>query len=454
MKILQTFYVPENKQVVLIALLLFISGLLIFISSTWIVLLCIVAFGITLLVLSNPFQGFLLMVALIPLEGISEISSSIGVSEVVGVLTFISYCIYISTYKVKIKTDKGLKLFLMLIGWALLSLIWAYDITIAFYKLITLIELVGFYFLIINIVDSEKKFISILYAFTIGCIICGIITFYYFLSEGVSSFNYRLVLNDQNPNIIGVLMAQSIIIVWYFINDSLRKLKERVIMYIVLVFLLLIMLFSQSRGAWVSLPLAMAFYFLVEKKFNINMIAKIFILFISVFIVFILINSFSQDWLEALYIRGESIFNTSEIGQSRLEIWKVGLTMFRENPFFGVGLNNFNIAYDKYIAVTYNLHMMLEPGRDPHNDYLALICNLGLIGFAIWAVVIFTFFKLSFRTGKYKSLLIPLFFLLLLISTKGSYLWTKYYWLDLGIISAANFLNQRKVVNIWVPNND
>ena len=80
------------------------------------------------------------------------------------------------------------------------------------------------------------------------------------------------------------------------------------------------------------------------------------------------------------------------------------LNMMKDNPIFGVGLNNFLVALPSYTTI--DSYQDLQPA---HNIYLLLLAEWGVVGSAM---VIFLLIKLLFSTS-YKILL-PLVALLLL----------------------------------------
>ena len=85
---------------------------------------------------------------------------------------------------------------------------------------------------------------------------------------------------------------------------------------------------------------------------------------------------------------------------------------------------------------------------DPHNVYIAILCELGLVGFTIWIFLIFSLFKIA-KSNKYYSLTISILLFLFLISFKGTYYTSPFYWYMLGIISASSknkaLLNKEKI---------
>ncbi len=83
-------------------------------------------------------------------------------------------------------------------------------------------------------------------------------------------------------------------------------------------------------------------------------------------------------------------------GTARSTFWRVGWTMFRENPLVGVGFGNYKIVYPQYEAQTY-----AQAGGPPlafvakaahaHNDYLQVASELGAFGVAALVALLAVF---------------------------------------------------------------
>ena len=81
-----------------------------------------------------------------------------------------------------------------------------------------------------------------------------------------------------------------------------------------------------------------------------------------------------------------SIFSSNS-DRGRLAMWNHTLTMITDQPIFGVGLDNWEFIYplyDKGDKITNES----EPVR-PHNDFLWIASELGLIGFGIFIYLLF-----------------------------------------------------------------
>ena len=108
--------------------------------------------------------------------------------------------------------------------------------------------------------------------------------------------------------------------------------------------------------------------------------------------------------------------------KERITMWKATLSMIKENPFVGVGPNNWGIAFPKYSK--YELRDVstghYTQFQRPHNDYLQIMAENGIFSFlllaliSIWIMVILLrkFFSSKNQQDKLWSLSLILFFVL------------------------------------------
>lgn len=83
-----------------------------------------------------------------------------------------------------------------------------------------------------------------------------------------------------------------------------------------------------------------------------------------------------------MYIDGNS--NTS-VG-ARLDMWKIGLLAFFENPLLGWGTTPFKETFIEYVnngAVNFVLSEKYSGYAQPHNDYILLLYHFGAVGFLL-----------------------------------------------------------------------
>ena len=81
------------------------------------------------------------------------------------------------------------------------------------------------------------------------------------------------------------------------------------------------------------------------------------------------------------------------VGMGRYSLLLFGLSIFKENPIFGAGFNQFAEYYRSY-------HGEL---RYAHNTYLSILVELGLVGLTIYLLFYWTLLKSLYASAKNNS---------------------------------------------------
>lgn len=112
--------------------------------------------------------------------------------------------------------------------------------------------------------------------------------------------------------------------------------------------------------------------------------SKRLITYLTVLLGFIAIITFNFD---SILSRFENA--SSDSGTVRILLSEIALNMISENPIMGTGLNTFTQVMDQYDST-----MMSSYWRHPvHNIYLLVASEMGLIGFTVFIIKLYTFFK-------------------------------------------------------------
>jgi O-antigen ligase len=127
----------------------------------------------------------------------------------------------------------------------------------------------------------------------------------------------------------------------------------------------------------------------------------------------------------------------------RIASWRDGLAVWKQNPFFGSGAGVFARSEatkqsqekrDRHAPTKASGLAMTEIVEPPHNIFILVLSQLGLVGFAIY---------LFLWRGFWKSpALRPLLILFFAIGMPDHYLWTLYsgsmlFWLGLSFFDEA-----------------
>lgn len=81
----------------------------------------------------------------------------------------------------------------------------------------------------------------------------------------------------------------------------------------------------------------------------------------------------------------------------RLYIWKSALMMFRDFPVFGTGLDTFQVMFPYYrMPIYWQLEWNGTPEKT-HNVFLQVLSTQGIVGFSVYLLLVFSFFKKAFN---------------------------------------------------------
>jgi len=161
--------------------------------------------------------------------------------------------------------------------------------------------------------------------------------------------------NFGDPNDLGMFLVMTLPFAVYFRANSGAVFKH--IATGVIISILYGVLITNSRGALLGVLSLVALYFLLKWGWKKTMSVGV----LSLPVLGVVMSQ----------------FRTIEQGESangRVEAWYQGFQMLKSGPFFGVGQGNFT---------EFNSHTA-------HNSYILVLSELGIFGYILWCVVLFT----------------------------------------------------------------
>jgi len=237
-----------------------------------------------------------------------------------------------------------------------------------------------------NSVTTRRQLDALIYAFVIaGTFISAYGIYQYFTGVAFASawfdstmfagISTRVYSTLGNPNVL----ATYLLLVIPFAGACIFMVKRPILkLFFVgcLCVMLACMALTFSRGGWLGLILAAAvFLVILDRRF---IIVGIFGL---VFLYFAL--------PDVVVSRFTSIGDFSESSTSyRVSIWLGTISMLRDFWFTGIGPGTeaFNRIYPLY---SYSAAVAWHS----HNLYLQIMCDAGIIGIVVFAIIIFTYFR-------------------------------------------------------------
>jgi O-antigen ligase len=92
--------------------------------------------------------------------------------------------------------------------------------------------------------------------------------------------------------------------------------------------------------------------------------------------------------------RASSIVGVSQ-NETRLNLWKTAVLMFKDRPIIGIGEDNWDYYFEQYRTPGF-----YDTTVHAHNDYLTELVNGGIPGFTMFCVIWFLIIRIGFRTWK------------------------------------------------------
>lgn len=171
--------------------------------------------------------------------------------------------------------------------------------------------------------------------------------------------------------------------------------KEQLLLFVFAIILMIVcIMFTGSRGGMLSLLGVFGFIgaavYLGRNKSDALQTNKLAVFASVLAIVFIVSGAVLFLGAGDSLIRGLGVSEatSADFSSGRTYFWQTALQMFFGSPIFGVGLDAFGVAFTKFDI--WNGTFRVEQA---HNDYLQVLTETGVIGFACLAMFIFLLFK-------------------------------------------------------------
>ena len=249
----------------------------------------------------------------------------------------------------------------------LMNLLWSVLISIAIVNYVAIYEL--------SIMDMIKRVLVIILVFFADVIFNG----------GYVEGRYTIVIGDYmlNENVFGQITIGFAAYMLYWFKKNKRN---PILIGGILLILVSLSLASGSRKSLVSLVIFILLFALCEypPKSMFKLIARIFC-GVAVVAIFCVLMMNIGALRSSIGVRIESMFeffegNVDADGSlaTRALMLKTASEMFFEKPILGHGINSF--AYTT------------EFGAYAHNNYMELLANVGIVGFALYYIPILSYF--------------------------------------------------------------
>lgn len=170
------------------------------------------------------------------------------------------------------------------------------------------------------------------------------------------------------------------------LRPTLENAKRIVLAFAALLMLASVFL-SGSRGGFLSIVLQMIFLgvLLFWRSRRVGLV-------LTVTLAFVVTGAFGT-WLGSDRLIGKlGDMKNQQAGFGRVEIAKDSLKMLEQRPWTGWGLGNFPVVYPRFRTFATDLYV-----NEAHNDFVQLLTETGLLGFAVGLFFLAVVFRRGFR---------------------------------------------------------
>jgi len=255
------------------------------------------------------------------------------------------------------------------------------------------------FFLIVNNVKEEGKVEKLLTILISVSTLVGIYAIWQHYS-GMDLYRNRLLeprgevflslgLFDHHLTFGGYYMLAFLLASIIFLNAK-RGGTFKILDFLAPIVLGFSLIFSYARSAWLGGVVGiLTFGLLKGGKFIPFLILGVLLLCLLIYVV----EPTSWERIKEIDLSKDKPEST------RIRLWQTSINMIKDKPLWGIGLGNFSRLFDRY-----KVEGVYDTTCHPHNDFLNVAVNSGLLGFfaylSIWMVFLYSTVKSVFKNKK------------------------------------------------------
>ena len=385
---------------------------------SWAVLL---VFGGIVLVatLVRPQLGVLLVVPAVPFGSLYQVNLgmlNVGVTEILVAMLLVSWLMRLSAGRRLGATQKPPRAFLgwlppltlplaIFLGILFLSLLGTASLQHSFKEIVKWVEVLVLYVLVAREMDEHWNKALIFVLLGTGALVAlqGIYQFLFRVGpEGFVLFDrfMRAHGSFEQPNPYGGYLGLTLPLAAGLVVAGLLRIAGRVGWRWLIwaggcgALMVAALVMSWSRGAWLGFAAALA-VMAIAIAVRSGRAAVLGVVF-AVLVAYVLlvgglarmppaiVQRFSDflPYLGVMDLRGVEVTDANFAVLERMAHWQSALEMWTDHPWLGVGIGNYEPAYDRYALPLWQL-----PLGHAHNYYLNIAAEAGVLGLAAYLVL-------------------------------------------------------------------
>ncbi len=325
---------------------------------------------------SRPFT-LLLLICFIYfgpfIQELFQLSNTVTVTKIAGLVLFFPHILKMLMKKESISLRNNHFLFLFTAFFILSAYI--NDTVFFSYWHQLLFFGIGTYIIVrylLKDIQEVEKFMTGLVYLGAGIVITGL-----FFGLHRLEFEQEILVDVADPNNLGLMIA-SILPILFFLLLKKQKTYQRFIYIIIMVLFLVALIWSASRGAIVGFLAGIFILLLFKKRDKKRLVVLAFSLLI---LSALLIPDKALNYAKMHYMNLTP--GSQDSIKSRIAVLKKSRKILKDNIIFGVGPGNFEKEFFRHTGTV----------RSPHNVYLQVLAETGIIAFCFFSLTIYYAFK-------------------------------------------------------------
>jgi len=355
--------------------------------------------------ITRPYELLLFMVFLIPFNFVFTIGPVPVAAELLKVFAWIPFLYCRSLQREPIKTSRYNWFFAVLAGLLVMSVFRSNDLPFTIKEAVRLGSNIGLCYLVVNLVDSREKVFQVFRVLVFSTFLVACYGFYQFAIQ-----DYGALFWIVNPRLdtslapgretfwlwrnrmISVLTSEMEIAHYFnlclpigfllWVTEGRKRLGSQWLWMTVA--MLAGLLLSFTFGGWVSLAATTGFFALLFRRrirWKAVFAAALVLLVVATVLTVGPIRPIVEE--KAL---GSGVGGLAFDAITRLGVWAFAWDTWRSHPWLGVGMGNFQLLQWDYDPI----HSDWAPtGSSPHQTYLYLMVQFGLVGLVATLAVMF-----------------------------------------------------------------
>jgi O-antigen ligase len=311
--------------------------------------------------------------------------------------------VYKQGKRLNIRVDTVFLFYLAYVAWCVLSLSWAHNTSEALFESAKVVlSFLVFCFCCFFLKRDEAYFMNLL--LRISVVLSFLILFvgawqYVHADHDALEHLYQVTGLSSHKN----LYASFLFLNSYFLLLGLLRLRGRWrrVALLALGITLLALFVLKTKAVWVGLLVAactvgaLQLFQSLKTRFRYGLVLSLLLCLIGTNVFFLAV--LRPVVKKALSVNASE--NTSVLDRERLTIWDKTYDVIGKRPWLGTGMGNWQVFFpDATLSGLWRVEDLNVTFQRPHNDFLWILSETGLVGFNLFLLFLFSLLLLAIKT--------------------------------------------------------